>query len=68
MLVKTHSVAYTGLKGSEVEIEVNIADKGFPGFAVVGLGSKSVEEAKERIKTAILNSDIEFPNEKIRLT
>lgn len=58
-------MAYTGLKGSEVEIEVNIADKGFPGFAVVGLGSKSVEEAKERIKTAILNSDIEFPNEKI---
>lgn len=65
MLAKVHSVAYVGLKGVEVEIEVNIAEKGFPGFLVVGMSGKSGEETKERVKTALLNSGLEFPNAKI---
>ncbi len=65
MLAKVHTVAYVGLKGQEVEVEVNLAEKGFPGFSIVGMSSKSGEEAKERIKTAILNSDIDFPNQKL---
>jgi magnesium chelatase family protein len=56
-----------GLQGIEVEVEVNVADKGFPGFGVVGLASKAVEEAKERVKTAIINTDIEFPNAKVTI-
>ena len=31
----------------------------------MGLASKAVEETKERVKTAIINSDIEFPTAKI---
>jgi len=65
MLAKVTTVAYSGLKGQEVEVEVNIAEKGFPGFSIVGMSGKSGEEAKERIKTALLNSDVEFPNQKI---
>ena len=67
MLNKVLSVASIGLKGIEIEAEVNVADKGFPGFGIVGLASKAVEEAKERVKTAIINSDIEFPNAKITI-
>ena len=67
MLTKIWSAANYGLKAVEIEIEVNVADKGFPGFSVVGLASKSGEEAKERVKTAILNSDFEFPVARITI-
>ncbi len=56
-----------GLEGIEMEIEVNVSDKGFPGFGIVGLASKAIEEAKERVKTAIINSDFEFPDGKITI-
>jgi len=67
MLVKIQSVANLGLKAVEIDVEVNVADKGFPGFGIVGLASKAVEEAKERVKTAIINSDIDFPTAKITI-
>lgn len=65
MLTKVLSMANVGLKSERVEVEVNVAEKGFPGFGIVGLSSKSAEETKERVKTAIINSDIEFPMAKI---
>ena len=65
MLTKILSAAHFGLKTIPVEVEVNIATKGFPGFNIIGLPSKAVEEAKERVKTALVNSDIKFPEAKI---
>ncbi|MFA6368944.1 MAG: YifB family Mg chelatase-like AAA ATPase [Candidatus Shapirobacteria bacterium] len=67
MLTKVWSMANVGLKTERVEVEVNVAEKGFPGFGIVGLSGKSVEETKERVKTAIINSDIEFPTAKITI-
>lgn len=58
-------MACVGLTPIEVEIEANVAEKGFPGFTIVGLASKAGEECKERVKTALINSDIEFPTAKI---
>ncbi len=65
MLTKIWSAANYGLEAVQIETEVNVAEKGFPGFTVVGLASKAVEEAKERVKTAIVNSEMEFPTAKI---
>jgi magnesium chelatase family protein len=65
MLARVKSVAYVGLKGVGVTIEVDVASRGFPGFTIVGLPSKAIEEARERVKTAINNSGFEFPNKKI---
>lgn len=65
MLTKVWSAANYGLEAVQIETEVNVAEKGFPGFTVVGLASKAVEEAKERVKTAVVNSDLEFPVAKI---
>lgn len=65
MLTKISSAANYGLEAIEIETEVNVALKGFPGFSIVGLASKAVEEARERVKTAIINSDAEFPEGKI---
>ena len=59
---------FTGvLKGIEaqlVEIEVNIA-AGLPGITIVGLPDKSVEESKERVKSALVNSGFGFPQDKV---
>lgn len=65
MLTKVLSAAHFGLEATPIEVEVNVFKKGFPGFSIIGLPNKSVEEAKERVKTALINSGIDFPNLKI---
>jgi len=65
MLVKLKSIANIGLDTVPIEVEVDLAANGFPGFTIVGLASKAVEEARERVKTAIVNSGFTFPNKKI---
>ncbi len=65
MLVKIRSIANIGLETVPVDVEVDVAQMGFPGFTIVGLPSKAVEEARERVKTAIVNSRFEFPQRKI---
>lgn len=65
MLAKVLSATHLGLQTLPVEVEVNISQKGFPGFTIIGLPSKSIEEAKERAKTALVNSGIDFPTAKI---
>jgi len=65
MLVKVKSVAHIGLETIPVDVEVNVANKGLPAFDIVGLPDKAVAESKERVKTAILSSGMEFPNKKI---
>ncbi len=65
MLIKVPSVANLGLQTIKVDIEINLANKGLPGFEIVGLPDKAVDESKERVRTAILCSDIDFPAKKI---
>lgn len=65
MLTKIASAAIVGLEAKLVIIEVDIHAQGLPHFIIVGLPDKSVDEAKERVKSAIKNSGFEFPNKKI---
>ncbi len=65
MLTKVLSATHFGLETIPIEVEVNVFSKGFPGFSVIGLAGKSVEEAKERVKTALSNSGVDIPNKKI---
>ena len=67
MLTKILSVASIGLKSQEVEVEVDVAEKGLPGVTIVGLPSKAIEESRERVKTAINNSGGTFPAKKITI-
>ena len=53
-----------GLDGVRVEVEANIAD-GLPGFHIVGLGDRALQEARERVKVAINNSGFEFPGRRV---
>lgn len=64
MTAKVKSVTILGLEAIPVEVEVDIA-AGLPGMTIVGLPDKAVEESKERVKSAIKNSNAIFPNKKI---
>jgi len=64
-LTKIPSVLFSGLETLPVDVEVNIATRGLPGFEIVGLPGKAIAESKERVKAAIVNSGMEFPAKKI---
>lgn len=65
MLAKVLSGATVGLSGVPIEVEVDIAAGGLPAFALVGLPDKAVEEAKERVRSALKNSGADFPPRRI---
>jgi magnesium chelatase family protein len=58
-------VAFYGLNVFDVDVEVNIANRGLPSFDIVGLANKSIDESRHRIKSAFQNSGLAFPNKKI---
>lgn len=65
MLAKVTSSAVIGLDAVPIEVEVDIASQGLPNFTIVGLPDKAVEEAKERVRSAIRNSGADFPARRI---
>lgn len=67
MLARIKSVANIGIDCREVLVEVDVASRGLPAFNIVGLPSKAVDEAKERVRTAIVNSGCSFPLERITI-
>ncbi len=65
MLSKIYSGATIGLDGVLIDVEVDVANKGFPTFTLVGLPSKSVDEAKDRVRTAIVNAGFQMPDSRL---
>ena len=57
------SRALLGLEAAAVVVEVHLAN-GLPSFTLVGLADVEVKEARERVRSAIQNSGLEFPNNK----
>ena len=64
MLARALCGTVFGLDGVRVEVEADIAD-GLPGFHIVGLGDRALQEARERVKIAINNSGFEFPGRRV---
>src|SRR3990167_9960361 len=65
MLIKIISGTVIGLDGVRIDVEVDVADRGFPTFTIVGLPNKSIDEAKDRVRTAIVNASFEMPASRI---
>lgn len=65
MLAKVWSAAIVGLEAVPIEVEVDIASQGLPSFTIVGLPDKAVEEARERVRSALKNSGADFPAKRI---
>lgn len=64
MISNVKTISLNGIDGNLIEVQTDISG-GLPNFEIVGLPDTSVRESKERIKSAIKNSDIEFPSRRI---
>lgn len=60
MIAKTYSVSTYGLEGNLIEIEVDISHS-LPGITIVGLPDKAVDEARDRIRSALKNAGFPLP-------
>jgi len=65
MIAKVLSGTTSGLDGILIEVEVDVASRGFPTFNLVGLPDKAIEEAKDRVRTAIVNASFDMPDSRI---
>jgi len=64
MLAKVKSLGLVGIQGYEVRVEADL-NSGLPKFDIVGLPDISIKESKERIRSAIKNSNFKFPITKV---
>ena len=64
MLATVRSATLVGVWGHPVSVEVHVAD-GLPGFTVVGLPDTSCREARDRVRAAIVSSQLRWPMKRI---
>lgn len=67
MLAHVFSGTHKGLTGVLIDVEVDIANRGFPSVNLVGLPNKSIEEAKDRVRSAIVNTGFEMPDSRLTI-
>jgi magnesium chelatase family protein len=66
VLARTRSVAVVGVQGYLIDIEADLAD-GLPGVRIVGLPDAALHEARDRIRSAVVNSNLSWPSRKITI-
>src|SRR5690606_24621692 len=59
-LAIVHSRATLGIEAPLVTVEVHLSG-GLPAFTIVGLPETVVKESRERVRSAILNAQLNFP-------
>ena len=64
MLAKVRTFALEGLDGVPVTVEVDVR-RGLPAFSVVGLPDRAVRESRERVRAALANSGVQFPQQRV---
>ena len=63
---QVHTRSVVGLHAPEVMVEVHLSN-GLPALTVVGLPEAAVRESKDRVRSAIINSDFQFPNRRLTI-
>ncbi len=63
-LAIVQSRAEQGISAQEVSVEVHLSG-GLPRFSIVGLPEAAVRESRDRVRSALINSNFEFPRKKI---
>jgi magnesium chelatase family protein len=64
MLAAVRSATLVGVDGHPVTVEVHVS-AGLPAYHVVGLPDAAVRESRERVRAALLSSDLPFPMSRI---
>ncbi len=63
MPARIYACALIGLDGEIIEVEVDFAD-GLPGMVIVGLPDAAVQESRERVQSAVKNSNLFYPRKR----
>ncbi len=63
-LAVVYARAKVGISAPLVHVEAHLSN-GLPAFTIVGLPETAVKESKDRVRSAILNSNFEFPSRHI---
>ena len=59
-----NSRTLNGISAAEVAVEVHLGN-GLPSFTIVGLAQTAIKESRDRVRSAIINSNFKFPAKKI---
>jgi magnesium chelatase family protein len=65
-LARAFAMALVGLDGHLVEVEADLA-QGLPGLTMVGLPDTALAEARDRVRAAVVNSALPWPQRRITL-
>ncbi|MGD8374086.1 MAG: YifB family Mg chelatase-like AAA ATPase [Candidatus Woesebacteria bacterium] len=66
MTATVFSATNVGFEGKLISVECD-SSMGLPSMLIVGLGNKAVDEAKERVRSAIKNCHLDFPRKRITI-
>ena len=64
MISRVISATPYGFNGQIIEVEGDMS-KGLPSLQIVGMGNKAIDESRDRVRSAIKNSSLDFPKGKI---
>ena len=65
-VAKVQAGALVGFTGELIEVEADMKS-GLPGLQIVGMGNKAIDEARQRVRSAITNSLLNFPPQKLTI-
>lgn len=66
-LGRARSVALLGLTGIAVDVEADVTT-GLPAIRLVGLADRAVNEAIDRVRSAVANSQLAFPAQRLTIS
>ena len=66
-LGRSKGISLQGLLGSLIDIEVDIAD-GIPIYSLLGLPDASLQESRDRVRAALINTGQRWPNKKVTVS
>jgi len=64
MLAVVKSATLTGIEGVPVDVEVHVSN-GLPGFAIVGLPDAACRESRDRVRAALMSTELDFPHKRV---
>jgi magnesium chelatase family protein len=64
VLAAVATFALDGVRPQEVTVEVDVR-RGLPAFTLVGLPDRAIRESRERVRAALLNSELDFPQKRL---
>jgi magnesium chelatase family protein len=66
-VARTRSVALVGVTGRTVEVEADVGN-GLAGIHLIGLPDTALSEARERVRSAVVNSHYAWPDARITVS